>query len=199
MTKKAAAAQRTRQARAAMAPEAAPAPAKRARTSAGGHVSRSAKTGRIVSADEAAKNPDTTVTEKVSKPKKGKLAFAIPKTFGAAADMLYETRQKRLDIQKEVDRLENIEKALKEHFINSLSKKDSTGAAGKLARVQLVQEDIPVAQDWDALYAYIKKTGNFELLNRALNRSAAKERWANKKEIPGVGHFTATKVSVNKI
>lgn len=123
----------------------------------------------------------------------------LPKSFGACADLLYTTREERLALQKEVDAMHDLEKRLKNHFIENLSKDDSTGAAGKRARVQVVTSDEPCAENWEETYKHIKKTGNFDLLNRALNKTAVKARWEAGKEVPGVGHFQVTKVSVTKI
>lgn len=128
-----------------------------------------------------------------------KPAFKIPKAIGAVADLLYETRQKRLELQKTCDELESQEKQLKEHIINTLPKSEATGAAGKLCRVTVVNDTTPQVEDWDALYRYIKRTGSFELLNRALSKSAANERIEAGKAIPGVKLFPIVKVSINKV
>lgn len=167
-------------------------------------LARSARTGKAVSPATAAADPDGTVVETVKDAledfaSKFKPPSKIPKNFGAAADLLYQTRERRLKLAKIVDSMEEFEKSLKKHFIENLSKKESTGAAGKIARAQIVTEDQPVVQDWEAAYKHIKKTGSFDLLNRAINRTAVKARWDNGKEVPGVGHFQVTKVSVTKV
>ena len=59
--------------------------------------------------------------------------------------------------------------------------------------------DEPVVQDWDKFYANLKKKGEFDLLNRALNKRAVKERWEDGKTVPGVGTFKVTTVSVTKL
>lgn len=166
---------------------------------------RSAKTGKIVTKAEAKANPDTTVEERVEDKLLDQFIndfnppTKIPKNFGAAADLLYVTREDRLRLSKIVDTMEAFEKKLKKHFIDNLSKKESTGAAGKVARAQIVVSDEPAAQDWDETYKHIKKTGNFDLLNRALNKAAVKARWEAGKEVPGVGHFPTVKVSITKV
>lgn len=167
-------------------------------------VARSATTGRAVSKAAAAADPAGTVVEKVYTPledflRKFKAPTKIPKNFGAVADLLHSTRLDRLALSKAVSDIEEFEKALKNYLIDNLSKKDATGAAGKFARAQIVVEDMPRVEDWDSFYKHIKKTGSFELLNRALNRTAANERLDNGKTIPGVGVFPVTKVSVTKI
>lgn len=128
-----------------------------------------------------------------------KAAFKFPKSMAVCADKLYELRAKRLAAQKIVDAMEAEEKALKDHIIDNLPKSEATGAAGKLARVTLVKKEVPQVENWDKLYAHIKKTGEFELLNRALSKSAVEDRWENKKKVPGVTAFTAISVSINKV
>jgi hypothetical protein len=132
-------------------------------------------------------------------PAKPKDSYQVPKTLGACADALYVTRQQRLIEQKDITAFEAIEKALKEHLIATLPKSDQTGAQGKLARVTVVTKKIPIVEDWWALYKYIKKTNQFDLLNRALNGAAVQERWDSGKTVPGVGSFNAVSVSVNKL
>lgn len=123
----------------------------------------------------------------------------IPKTIGACADLLYETKNKRLALQKQVDELAAFESSLKEHIINTLPKSDQTGAAGKVAKVSVVTKEIPQVQDWEAFYKHVKKTGDFELMQRRLADKAIQERWEHGKKVPGVGVFTAVTVSLNKL
>jgi hypothetical protein len=125
--------------------------------------------------------------------------FKFPKTMGACADRLYELRQKRLEMQKEVGKIEAEEKALKEHIIQNLPKSEASGIAGKLARVTVITKVVPQVKDWDAFYKYVKKTGQFDLMQRRINDGAIKERWEAGKEIPGVEHFNAVSVSINKV
>lgn len=127
------------------------------------------------------------------------VAYKVPKTLGACADALYTTRQDRLLIKKDVSEHEFRENMLKEHIINKLPMSNSTGIAGKVARVSVVPKVIPIVTDWEALYKHILKTKSFDLLERRLNGQAVQERWDIGKEIPGVGTFNAKVVSVNKL
>ena len=125
-------------------------------------------------------------------------ALKIPKTIGACADLLYNLRAQRLELQKQVDAISKDESALKEHIIAVLPKSD-TGAAGKFAQISVKTNPVPQVEDWDALYTYIKKTGDFDLLHRRLANKAVEDRWENNKEIPGVTRFNLTTVSLNKL
>lgn len=125
--------------------------------------------------------------------------FKIPKSIGACADKLYETRQRRLEIQKEVDTLSAQETQLKNYIIDTLPKSEASGVAGKLCRVSVVTKKVPQVKDWDVFYKHIKKTGEFELLSRSIGKAAIEERWENGKKIPGVESFDVTTVSINKV
>lgn len=125
--------------------------------------------------------------------------FKIPETLGACADLLYTTRQARLALAKQVETLEKREAMLKEHIIQTLPKSDSTGVAGRLARVSVVNKVVPRVEDWDKFYAFVKKTGDFSLLQRRLGDAAIQERWDNNKAVPGVTQFQAVTVSLGKL
>lgn len=125
--------------------------------------------------------------------------FKFPKALGACADRVYTLRQQRLEAQKAVDLIEAEEKALKEHIINTLPKSETTGVAGKLARVTVVKKDVPQVKDWDAFYKHVKKTGDFDLLQRSLTKTAVEARWEAGKKIPGVEAFKAVSLSINKV
>ena len=125
--------------------------------------------------------------------------FKFPKALGACADRLFQVREERLKIQKQVELLASEESAIKEHLINTLPKSDASGVAGKLARVTIVTKQVPQVKDWDAFYKHVKKSGDFDLLQRRLTDSAIKERWEAGKEVPGVEHFNAVSVSINKV
>lgn len=125
--------------------------------------------------------------------------FTPPKSVSACADMLYELREKRSGVQKIADDIEEREKIIKAYIIDSLEKDNSTGVSGKLANVKVVTKEEPSAQNWDEIYAYIKKKGAFHLLNKALNKASVKEIWENGKDVPGVGKFNVVTVSITKV
>lgn len=101
--------------------------------------------------------------------------------------------------QKKVDEIAAEETALKNHIIENLPKSEASGVAGKLARVTVVTKQVPQVKDWDAFYKYVKKTGSFDLMQKRLTDAAIKERWEAGKEVPGVEHFNAVSVSINKV
>lgn len=123
----------------------------------------------------------------------------IPKAIGAVADLLYKTRQQRLALQKEVERLAGEEAELNDHVIKTLPKSQARGVAGKLARVTVNAKDVPTVKDWDAYFEYVRKKNRFDLIQRRFNKKAVEEMLDEGEKVPGVEMFKAVTVSVNKL
>jgi hypothetical protein len=123
----------------------------------------------------------------------------IPKQLGTVADMLYTERQRRLVEQHMIKDMQDFETRLKNHLIDNLPKSEASGVAGRLARATVSTKQVPIVEDWDLFYAYIKKKNAFDLLNRHLNVAAATERLEAGEKIPGLGEFTVVGVSCVKL
>ena len=125
--------------------------------------------------------------------------FHLPKTLGACADQLYETRCHRLEVEREAKELCALEAALKEKIIQELPRSEASGVAGKLARVSVSLKEIPQVKDWPKFYAYVSKHKCYELLQRRLSDAAIKERLEAGEKLPGVELFKTPVVSLNKV
>lgn len=123
----------------------------------------------------------------------------LPKSIGACADRIYELRLQRLAAQKLVDAMEAEEKALKEHVIATLPKSETTGVAGKLARVTVITKEVPQVKDWDAFWAKFDKKKDTDLIGRSLSKAAVEARWEAGKKVAGVEAFTVVTLSINKV
>ncbi len=131
-------------------------------------------------------------------------AFKIPKQLAVCADLLYETRQKRLDMQKVVDELASQESQLRNHIIDNLPKSNALGITGKVARVTVVNKDVVQVADWEALYGYILKTakkdpGVWSLLQKRVGEATVKDLWAADVKVPGVAKLQVPTISLNKV
>ena len=145
---------------------------------------------------------DDSVTEEVlfeHCPKEFLAQFKKAKTPAARADLLYTVDQIAGQRSKEVDTVKKFVTKLEQWFIQELPTDDATGIAGKLARVSIKSKEIATAADWPTFYAHIKKKGEFELLNKAINQKAVKERWDAGKQVPGLGKFTKKTISLTKV
>lgn len=125
--------------------------------------------------------------------------MSLPKTLGACADRLHLIRDAKALLQKQIDELDEERKAIEAKLIEELPKSDAGGITGKLAKVVIIRDAVPQAEDWDAFYKYVLKTRDFSLLQRRLSTSAIAEQWEGGKKIPGVKAFQVVKVSVTKV
>jgi hypothetical protein len=64
--------------------------------------------------------------------------------------------------------------------------------------VQRVEKDVTNVKNWDEVWAFIQKTGSFDLLQKRLNDKAAKERFENDDAVPGVAMEKVATLSFNK-
>ena len=128
--------------------------------------------------------------------------FVLPEDLAECADLLYATREARLALDRRSERLQELEGALRDNFINKLPK-SSTGIAGRVALARIEVKPVPQVdgeEGWNRLHAYIKKNDAWELLQRRLGESAAKELLdAGEGGKAGIVVFQAKKVSVTKI
>lgn len=129
-----------------------------------------------------------------------KKPIKLPKNPSALADLLFATREARYRLQKQVDALQELETAAKNWFVENLPKSQTSGIAGKVARIQLEKKSVPQVQDWDKFYAFVKKDKDgLALLQRRLSEGAVKERLEAGERLPGVGTFIAITVSCTKL
>jgi len=125
--------------------------------------------------------------------------------IGVVSDLLYTLRGAAKLVPSLADPFNDVLvpalKTLDDYFVATLKVGESSGVQGMSSRTQISEDVIPVvaAADWPKVYAYIKRTGSFEILNKALNRTAVRERWDAKKQVPGVNKFIAKKVSCTKL
>lgn len=142
---------------------------------------------------------------------KAKKPLKLPKTLGACVDLYHDKREVRLQLDRDSKEMKSTETEIQDHIIANLDKKTEGGAVGKRYKAIVVLDDIYQVEDWGKFYAHIKKTGEFDLLNRAVNQAAVKARVADQvrpsgkrgenwkpKLPPGMKTFTVTKLSVTK-
>jgi hypothetical protein len=136
-----------------------------------------------------------------------------PKSLGAAADEMKKWEDEQGRLNKEAAKAEAKRKWLKAWLIENLQKReDASGVAGKLCRVNIVEKEVPRAENWTLIYRSIvndylgnikratgQEDGAFALLQRRLGDTHVKELWDAHKPVPGVGKFTYKDLSVTQL
>lgn len=109
-----------------------------------------------------------------------------PKSAAEAADLAERIRRRRRVLEKDVDDLKRLEADVRKVGLAFLLKDRAESVKGKLGVLTIKRDPVPIVDDWDALYEHIRKTGEFELLERRVGVGAARERLDEAVEIPGV-------------
>lgn len=130
--------------------------------------------------------------------KRGAKKAAAP-NLGPLADLLYRARQERYAAQKKVNAMKDEERALETKLRAGLLELEGMTVGGRKARVTLALKQVPQVANWDALYAHVAKTGEWELLSRSVNAEAIRERAAKKVRVPGVQLMPVQVLSVEKL
>lgn len=117
------------------------------------------------------------------------------KTLGALADEWWEIKQQRLAADRTAAKLKAREDMLQSAIIMQCRLQEITGVGGQVVRVGVWKDEVPTVKDWDKFYTHIKKTGDFDLLERRPSKAAVKLRWEDGKVVPGVEKFPVYKLS----
>ena len=113
-----------------------------------------------------------------------------------AIDAFNSMRAFRLSEQKRIDELKSQEAAMRQGIRETLEANKLRGASGATHTFSLYDKEEPNVEDWETLEAHVKATGQFDLLQRRISSEAVRQRWDRGEEVPGVGKFTNTKVSL---
>lgn len=128
-----------------------------------------------------------------------------PKSLGACVDMYRDLRDQRLAAEKVADEIKKRESFMFDHIINNIPKGDG-GAVGKRFKAIRTETSQYSIENDDEFFGYVKKTGDFSLLNRAINQASVRERLEDPKfvkkfggKVPGTKKFVKIGLSVTKV
>lgn len=80
-------------------------------------------------------------------------------------------------------------------IINQLEADGTKRAATADGSVSLMVTEEPVVDDWETLYAHIKATGDFSLLQRRPTSTSMRELWKLGQTVPGVSSRTVKQIN----
>lgn len=138
--------------------------------------------------------------------------FKIPAKLGECADLLYKLREQRYELNRQAAAIEEKEKMLNEHLIQTLPTSQATGISGRVANATVKTKDIQTVEDWDAVHKWCiaefqkhakKKDGlelaAFGVFQRRLATGAVDERLQRGEKIPGLKPMTVKTISLTKV
>lgn len=124
--------------------------------------------------------------------------------FAKAVIAYRHMRDARSALKKRYEQEDNIIKAqmdrLEAHMLQSLMSSNLMRASTSGGTVYRQVEFTPRVDDWEALYTHIKQTGNFDLLERRVGKTAVRRFMDTHAEMapPGVSVMREWKIGVRK-
>jgi len=93
-------------------------------------------------------------------------------TIGQQIDALYMTRQKRLELQSEVEELKEIEAGCRITILDVLQHNGMAKATGLLATVSIKKSIEPITANWEQIHEFIRQENRFDLIQKRLSAPA---------------------------
>jgi len=141
-------------------------------------------------------NADVKVLDAIQKLKADK--FKMPSKVGDAIDLLYQVREIRLAAQKEVDMAQEGETKIATYVQNCFDASGLESAKGNLASFSKTKKIVYKIVDWAKTKAWLKKTGQLEVLQQRVTPTVCQELWDDKKPVPGIDRMEIPGYSLNK-
>ena len=124
--------------------------------------------------------------------------LAMPKTLGAAIDLLYTLRAARLEAEKVIEAKKDQETALTAHILQRLKDGDLEGGKGDMATASIMRSTQADITDFTEFCKYVAKHKAWDLLRQQPAIIALRARWDNKENVPGVTPVVIEKLSLTK-
>jgi hypothetical protein len=106
-----------------------------------------------------------------------------------------ENHDKLSDANKVAQTFKDEEDLIDAAIIIKLEAEGSKRAASDVGSVSLMVTEEPNVDDWETLYAHIKATGDFSLLQRRPTSTSMREIWKLGQAVPGVSSRTVKRIN----
>lgn len=156
-------------------------------------------------ATATAKKPAPSATANAKKTKDAtarKVAEAIaPSKLGEIVDEMFDLREQKRKLDAEVAQISALYAEKETLLMARLEDEKTDKAAGKKATVSITTSIVGDVEDWSAVEAFVKKTGNFQLFQRRIADAAYRELLESLKgkPVPGIKEFHKKRVNLRVI
>lgn len=122
----------------------------------------------------------------------------LPTKIGDCIDAALKARAKRKALSSQIKLLEDEEKRLKDHIVNTFEKQDIEGAKGKLGGASLTHKDVPKVISKEAFGRWVAANDAWDCLYGMAVQEACNLRWEAKIEIGGIEKFHVVNVTLTE-
>ena len=121
-------------------------------------------------------------------------------TIGELIDAMYRVRQRRLEVQKQVDDLKAKQNQVEMMLMEALRKQNTRKGEGSLASASISTNINPVATDWEALNRWILRHKELTLFQKRLSAPRYRELLEEyPRGIPGTESFEQHTINLRKL
>lgn len=120
-------------------------------------------------------------------------------TIGGMTDKLIELRDKKRDLEAKIKEVETEANEITEALMAKADAEGMDKGTGKKGTFSIGTAVVANVTDWDALNAYIKKTGYFHLYQRRVTDTAYRELLDLGKKVPGVEPFSKKRLNLRSL
>jgi hypothetical protein len=119
-------------------------------------------------------------------------------SIGNLIDKAYDLRQKRLELQREVDKIKDQENEIRQAIMFELDMHGLAKASGAHASAGITMSIQPQVEDWDSVYRFVAETNRFDLLQKRLSTTAWRELVEEGVKVPGTFVTEVRDISLTK-
>lgn len=119
-----------------------------------------------------------------------------PLTTAELMARLFEIRAAKADLTAQEKLLTEEYDNLSRELLRQMDEQGSTRVATTLGMAIRTKSVQPQVEDWDALYAHIRETDGFHLLQRRVSAPAFREILDSGEQLPGVVPFEEVKIQL---
>lgn len=122
-------------------------------------------------------------------------------SVGKLTDELFELREKKRELDEKVKAIEAQYDALALQLMAQLEEQGADKVSGKKATASVTVTEVATLEDRDALNAFVKKTGNFQLFQARINDAAFRELLGVRKgkPVPGLTSFNKKRLNLRTL
>lgn len=126
-------------------------------------------------------------------------AVAKPRTLGALIDALDDAREAKRALAAQTKEAEGVYNDLAAQIIERMDAEDTRKGEGKKAGASITEVVVAEVEDFDALCAYVKRTGYFHLFQRRISDPAFRELQETKGAVPGLKPFVKRNLNLRSL
>lgn len=117
-------------------------------------------------------------------------------TIGGMIDQLHALRERKRELQAEIDKVEGEYSGVEEQLMEKLAAEGVDASKGKVASCSITKTTVAEVKDWDEVFKYVKKTGHFHLFQRRITDGAYREILESGKKVPGIEPFVKKRLNL---